>query len=50
MNEIPRHIVPVILTQLEKVKAQILTDVSQKLRNCDQIIKESILNMSSSKV
>lgn len=50
MNEIPRHLLPVIINQLEKMKAQLLTDVSQKLRNCDQVIKESILNMSSSKV
>lgn len=50
INEIPRHILPVIVTQLEKMKAQILTDVAQKLRSCDQVIKESIMNMSSSKV
>lgn len=50
MNEIPRNILPVIHNHLEKMKVQILTDVGQKLRSCDQVIKESILNMASSKV
>lgn len=50
MNEIPRHILPVIHTQLEKMKVQMLADVGQKLRSCDQVIKESIMNVTSSKV
>lgn len=50
MAEIPRHILPVIGTQLEKLKAQVLTDIGQKLRGCDQAIKESIMNVTSSKV
>lgn len=50
MNEMPRHILPVLLNQLEKMKAQLLADVGQKLRGCDQIIKESIMNVTSTKV
>ncbi len=50
MNDLPRHILPVILNQLDKMKAQLLADVGQKLKNCDQVIKESIMNMASSKV
>lgn len=32
------------------MKAQILADIGQKLRSCDQVIKESIMNVTSSKV
>ncbi|XP_037024595.1 enhancer of mRNA-decapping protein 4 homolog isoform X1 [Bradysia coprophila] len=49
MSEIPRHVLPVIHNHLEKMKVQILTDVGQKLRSCDQVIKESIMNVTSSK-
>lgn len=50
VNQIPRHVVPVIHNQLEALKVQILADVGQKLRNCDQVIKESIMNVTSGKV
>lgn len=50
MNEIPRHILPVIVSQLEKMKVQLMADIGQKLRGCDQVIKESVMNVTSSKV
>ncbi|KAJ6649871.1 Enhancer of mRNA-decapping protein 4 like [Pseudolycoriella hygida] len=49
MNEMPRQVLPIILGQLEKIKSQILGEISQKLRNCDQVIRDSVTNMSSSK-
>lgn len=50
INEHQRHILPLIASKMDAIKSQIVNDVGQKLLVCDQLLKDNITKICSSKV
>lgn len=50
VSEIQRTMLPLIAGKLDAIKTQIHSEVVQKLTVCDQLMKENISKMCTSKV
>lgn len=50
VNEIQKHVLPVVGARLDGIKAQIQAEIAQKLSITDKVIKENIANICKSKV
>lgn len=50
VNEIQKHVLPVVGARLDGIKAQIQNEIAQKLSITDRVIKENIVNICKSKV
>lgn len=50
VSEIQKHLLPVVGARLDGIKAQIQTEIAQKLTITDKVIKENISNICKSKV
>lgn len=50
VTEIQKHLLPVVGARLDGIKAQIQTEIAQKLTITDKVIKENISNICKSKV
>lgn len=50
LNEHQRHILPLIASKMDAIKIQIHNDVEQQLLVCDQLLKDNIIKMCTSKV
>ncbi|XP_055296288.1 enhancer of mRNA-decapping protein 4 homolog isoform X3 [Sitodiplosis mosellana] len=49
VNEIQKHLLPVVGARLDGIKAQIQAEIAQKLTITDKVIKENISNICNSK-
>lgn len=50
VNEVQKHLLPIVGAKLDAIKAQLQTDIAQKLTITDHVIKENIANICKSKV
>lgn len=50
VNEIQKHLLPLVAAKLDATKAQIQTEIAQKITITDRVIKENISNICRSKV
>lgn len=50
VTEIQKHFLPVVGARLDGMKAQIQSEIAQKLSITDKVIKENIANICKSKV
>lgn len=49
MAELQQRIVPVLVTRLDQIKLQIQAEVAQKLSVCDQLLRDNIARVCTSK-
>lgn len=50
INEVQKHVMPIIAGKLEGIKTQIQSDIAQKITVTDHVIKENITNICRNKV